>query len=52
MAFKLPFSKSQIALILSLILNLLGGTGTVKPFMGASAVDCPPTAEPAGPVSE
>jgi len=36
MAIKLPFGldKRTIALVLSLLLNLLGGTGTIPPVFG------------------
>lgn len=46
MAIKLPFklTKSQIALILSFLLNLLGGTGVVRPLVNLSE-SATPTAE-------
>lgn len=44
MAFKLPFelNKTTIALILSVLLNLLGGTGTIEPVVGGP--ECPAAA--------
>lgn len=52
MAIQLPFklSKSTVALILSFILNLLGGTGVVRPLVDLSSKPPPaPSAAPAGP---
>lgn len=45
MAIKLPFKldKKTIALILSVLLNILGGTGTVQPLFDAPDPICPPT---------
>lgn len=41
--FKLPpIQKSHIVLVLSLLLNLLGGTGTLPPLLGGDAPACPP----------
>lgn len=45
MAVKLPFKLDvkTLTLIVSLILNLLGGTGTIEPLMGAAPEStCPP----------
>lgn len=46
MAFKLPFKldKKTLALILSVLLNILGGTGTVEPLFDDAEPVCPPTA--------
>lgn len=50
MAIKLPFkiTPAHIVAFLSLLLNLLGGTGTVQPLMGGEVPDCP-VASPALP---
>jgi hypothetical protein len=44
-AFKLPFKldKKTLALILSVLLNILGGTGTVAPPFDDPDPVCPPT---------
>ena len=44
MAIKLPFKldKKTIALILSVLLNILGGTGTVEPLFDEPDAVCPP----------
>ena len=44
MVIKLPFTltKTQIGLLLSVLLNLLGLTGTVQPLVGGELPDCPP----------
>lgn len=50
MAIKLPFKldAKTIALLVSFILNLLGGTGTIEPVVGGP--ECP--AAPAPPAGE
>ena len=44
MTIKLPFKidKKTIALILSVLLNILGGTGTVQPLFEEPDALCPP----------
>jgi hypothetical protein len=44
MAIKLPFkfNAKTVALILSILLNILGGTGTVQPLLDQPDALCPP----------
>ncbi len=54
MAVKLPLgiTKTQICFFISLLLNLLGGTGTIQPLLGAPDPECPvasPALSPAPP---
>ena len=44
MPIKLPFKfdAKTLTLIVSLLLNLLGGTSTIEPLIGAEEPSCPP----------
>lgn len=51
-AFKLPpIKKSHILLVLSLLLNILGGTGTIPALPFAEDVAAKPACPPATPAS-